>query len=225
MVSCEACWPWRGSTIRTLAGGDTAQSPQSILADILVLGTVPKGMVVLRSGARPGDRIYVTGELGGGSAALKEFFAGRKPTCPGFSAPFSSRASARGGRISAFAWNCDRHDRFERRNVDRSRPYLRGVGGGSRDRGRRSSPGTRRTASGRRVDLKLALHGGDDYELLFTAPAHKRVPASIDGVPVTAIGRITRARRVILRGCTGVTQALKAARLGTFSRVTRWDTS
>jgi thiamine-monophosphate kinase len=60
-----------------------------------------------------------------------------------------------------------------------------------------------------RVDLKLALHGGEDYELLFTAPARKRVPANIAGVPVTAIGRITRAKRVILRGSTGATQALK----------------
>ena len=48
-----------------LAGGDTAESPGGILADIVVLGSVPKGKAVLRSGARPGDRIYVTGELGG----------------------------------------------------------------------------------------------------------------------------------------------------------------
>src|SRR5580692_9232013 len=48
----------------TLAGGDTAQSPDGILADILVLGTVPKGQAVLRSRAQVGDRIYVSGELG-----------------------------------------------------------------------------------------------------------------------------------------------------------------
>ena len=39
----------------TLAGGDTAQSPDGILADIIVLGSVPKGKAILRSGARPGD--------------------------------------------------------------------------------------------------------------------------------------------------------------------------
>ena len=54
----------------TLAGGDTAESPNGVLADIVVVGTVPKGKAVLRSGARPGDRIYVSGELGGSAAAV-----------------------------------------------------------------------------------------------------------------------------------------------------------
>src|ERR1022692_3335917 len=53
-----------------LAGGDTAQSPQGIQADIVVVGSVPKGKAVLRSGAKPGQSIYVTGELGGSAAAL-----------------------------------------------------------------------------------------------------------------------------------------------------------
>ena len=48
----------------TLAGGDTAQSPAGVLADITVLGSVPAGEAILRSGARPGDGIFVTGELG-----------------------------------------------------------------------------------------------------------------------------------------------------------------
>jgi len=54
----------------TLAGGDTAESPNGILADIVVVGTVPKGNAVLRSGARPGDRIYVSGALGGSAVAV-----------------------------------------------------------------------------------------------------------------------------------------------------------
>jgi thiamine-monophosphate kinase len=44
----------------------------------------------------------------------------------------------------------------------------------------------------RNSSLKLALHGGEDYELLFTAPAKARVPAAIDGVKLTQIGRITQ---------------------------------
>jgi thiamine-monophosphate kinase len=59
-----------------LAGGDTAQSVSGIEADIVVVGTVPKGKAVLRSGAKPGEEIYVTGELGG-SAAMVAFHAGK----------------------------------------------------------------------------------------------------------------------------------------------------
>ncbi|PYX91176.1 MAG: hypothetical protein DMG71_20820, partial [Acidobacteria bacterium] len=53
-----------------LAGGDTAESPAGILADIVVLGSVPRGKAILRSGARPADRIYVSGELGAAAATL-----------------------------------------------------------------------------------------------------------------------------------------------------------
>src|SRR5579859_7167929 len=60
-----------------LAGGDISSARQ-ITADIVVTGQVPEGTAVLRSGARPGDRIYVTGALGGSAATLKQLFAGKK---------------------------------------------------------------------------------------------------------------------------------------------------
>jgi thiamine-monophosphate kinase len=43
--------------------------------------------------------------------------------------------------------------------------------------------------------LEQALHGGEDYELLFTAPAGARVPRRIAGVPVTCLGRVVRRRK------------------------------
>ena len=61
-----------------LAGGDTAESRSGVLADIVVVGSVPRGKAILRSGATEGDRIYVTGELGGAAAVLDRLIAGRK---------------------------------------------------------------------------------------------------------------------------------------------------
>src|SRR5438105_12693254 len=61
-----------------LAGGDTAESPSGVLANIVVLGSVPKGGAVLRSGAQAGHAIYVSGKLGGSAWALKELRAHRK---------------------------------------------------------------------------------------------------------------------------------------------------
>jgi thiamine-monophosphate kinase len=46
----------------------------------------------------------------------------------------------------------------------------------------------------------MALHGGDDYELLFTLPRWKlkRIPRSFHGLPLTAIGEITKERTLVL---------------------------
>jgi thiamine-monophosphate kinase len=191
-----------------LAGGDTAQSPQKVLADIVVLGTVPKGTAVLRSGAKPGDRAYVTGELGGGSAALKEFFAGRKPRAQDFPRHFHPVPRlAVGEFLRGHGMATAMIDLSDGLSTDLGH-ICDELGVGAEimaDDIPRAGVGPKQE----RVDLKLALHGGEDYELLFTAPARKRVPTSIAGVPVTAIGRITRARGVMLRGSTGATQALK----------------
>jgi thiamine-monophosphate kinase len=62
----------------------------------------------------------------------------------------------------------------------------------------------------REVDLELALHGGEDYELLFTAPPRKRIPSQIASVPVTRIGEVTRGSKIWLTNGCGVKRELKA---------------
>ena len=53
------------------------------------------------------------------------------------------------------------------------------------------------------VDMEFALHGGDDYELLFTADRRAGLPRMLDGTPITQIGEITRTRKLILRSPDG----------------------
>jgi thiamine-monophosphate kinase len=61
--------------------------------------------------------------------------------------------------------------------------------------------------------LQLALHGGDDYELLFTVRPNKvnMLPKTLQGVPLTAIGRITNKRELVLLEEKGRARQLNSA--------------
>jgi thiamine-monophosphate kinase len=54
-----------------LVGGDVSRSPDRLVIDSIVGGEVPNGKAILRSAAKPGDSIFVTGELGGAAAGLR----------------------------------------------------------------------------------------------------------------------------------------------------------
>ena len=159
-----------------LAGGDLARFERTAV-DVMCCGRVPQGKALLRSAARAGDRIFVTGELGG--AAL------------GF-------VTQRGA-----AWR--RHLRPEPRVEEGLELRRRGVrscidlsDGLSLDLHRLCLESKVSAELGdalpvaRGATLPQALHGGEDYELLFTAPPKARVPASISGVRITSIGEIVR---------------------------------
>lgn len=183
----------------TVAGGDTAQSPNGILADIIVIGSVPKGKSILRSGAKPGDRIYVSGELGGSAeAAVRMHAHPKKKLNPrdyrrhfypeprvelGHFLREKKLASAMidtsDGLSTDLAHICE--ESGVGAEIDSSAIPLAHVGKPAHE-----------------VDPDLALHGGEDYELLFTAPPGKRMPSKIAGVTITQIGVITRSRRLLL---------------------------
>jgi thiamine-monophosphate kinase len=192
-----------------LAGGDTAQSPSGILADIVVLGSVPKGKAVLRSGARPGDRIYVTGELGGSAAALNLLFSKRKKLAPKqFPKHFSPQPRIQQGRfLRAKTIASSMIDISDGLSTDLSRICeASGVGA---EVWAEAIP---RAAFGKppqTVDPKFALHGGEDYELLFTARPNHRVPSQILGSRVTCIGEITRRKQVVLVNRAGTRSRLR----------------
>lgn len=178
-----------------LAGGDLAESPVAV-ADIVLVGAVPRGRALLRSGARPGDLLYVTGTLGAAAAGL-----------------------ARLGELAASAKNPNRPPVIGKKMQVLLAPHLYpqprlAQGLWLQRRGRATAAldlsdglstdlahlceesGVAAEVDARALPvhtpatLAHALHGGEDYELLFTASPAARLPHAIAGVPVTQIGRI-----------------------------------
>lgn len=181
-----------------LAGGDTAQSPGVVLADVVVVGSVPKGKAILRSGARPGDRIYVTAALGAAAATLDLLYSGRKKKLEPkpFPSHFFPQPRIGVGRIL-------REKKIASAMIDISDGLstdLSHICDESRVGAEVWEDAVPRATLGRRqlVDVRFSLHGGDDYELLFTAAAGVRVPSEIAGIRITAIGRITRNKQLVL---------------------------
>jgi thiamine-monophosphate kinase len=173
-----------------LAGGDIAQSRAGVLADIVVVGTIPKGKAILRSTARPGDLIYVTGEPGGSAAALHEFIKGRKPSAKKYPRHFSPEPRLKVGQFL-------REKNLATAMIDLSDGLSTDLDHICEESKVGAKIFTEAIPRGMN-SLDLALHGGEDYELLFTAGKKAKIPKSIAGVSITLIGEITRDRKMIL---------------------------
>jgi thiamine-monophosphate kinase len=189
-----------------LAGGDTARSPQGIQADIVVVGSVPKGRAVLRSGAKPGDNIYVTGKLGGAAAALARLEAGE---ALGTSYSRYIRPTARlaaGQKLRRQGLASAMIDLSDGLSTDLDHICEESRVGAEIEA--EAIPRAQVGSAKKRVSLEAALHGGDDYELLFTSSA--RVPPEVAKVRVTRIGRITRTQGMRLVGLDGESRVFKA---------------
>ena len=159
-----------------LAGGDLSHGPHW-MCDVVVCGATPRGKALRRDGARPGDAIYVSGALGASALGL-----------------------ARG---TGTAWK--RHLRPEPRLTLGRYVRERLKATSAMDLSDGLSLDLRRlcAASGvaaeitapprfRGATLEQALHGGEDYELLFTAASSARVPGRFEGLPLTRIGTIRK---------------------------------
>ncbi len=187
-----------------LAGGDLAESPV-FAADIVLIGAVRQGRALLRSGARPGDLLYVTGALGGAAAGLA-----RLADWAQAGGPARARGGTLGRRIPVpLAAVLRPHLYPEPRLAQGQWLARRGLASAALDLsdGLSSDLGHLCEESGvaAEVDaaavpvfpgasLRQALHGGEDYELLFAARPEARLPRAIAGVPVTRIGWVVRRR-------------------------------
>ena len=181
-----------------IVGGDTTRSPNDICLSATVLG-VHEGNIVRRQGASVGDEVYVTGTLGDSAAGLsilQDIGAGRgiTPVEREFLIEQHLRPRARtswGGWLGAYGEmsSC----------LDVSDGLLQDLGNMA-DASRVSfvieaqrlpmSPAFRAWgASMEESDrLRIALTGGEDYELVFTVPPETIVPQALNGVKATRIG-------------------------------------
>jgi thiamine-monophosphate kinase len=169
-----------------LAGGDVSSARQ-ITADIIVTGQVPSGTAVFRSGARSGDRIYVTGTLGGSAATLKQLSAGKAVKPTKLSQHFYPTP-----KLEVGSWLRKNH--LATAMIDISDGLSADLAHICDESGMAAIVASRQVPIGRGSDLNLALHGGEDYELLFTGRGRTKVPAQIAGIKITEIGEIRNRR-------------------------------
>jgi thiamine-monophosphate kinase len=186
-----------------LAGGDLAESPLAV-ADIVLVGAVPRGKALLRSGAKPGNLLYVTGMLGGaasGLARLAELAAisgtaqsqplpKRLLKIPKKLAPLLAPHLYPQPRIAQGLWL--RRRGLATAAIDLSDGLSTDLAHLCQESGVAAQVDSKLLPIHSGATLAQALHGGEDYELLFSAPQSTRLPRAIAGVPITLIGRIVR---------------------------------
>lgn len=194
-----------------LIGGDTTQGPLNIA--ITVMGDTPQGQSILRSGARVGDDLYVSGHLGDARLALEAFrgkvslpqavfdMARRRMECP---TPRVALGQALRGIANAMA------DISDGLLGDLGHILKASQVGAEIDTLSVTPLMQTGTLWSCPHDLALTcvLSGGDDYELVFTASplaaAQVQLAAHSTGTPVTRIGRVTDSQRLFLLGVEGL---------------------
>ncbi len=187
-------------------GGDTAVTRGPAMIDVMVAGEVPRGKALRRSGARPGDQIFVSGRLGLSALGLRLLPSRRRSTKPAQKAAirahlFPMPQCALGRLLSEKGWASALMDLSDGLSLDLAR-LCASSGVGARLFAERipTSPLTDKAEA-----LQLALDGGEDYQLLFTVPPAKaaQIPNHFGRLPLHCIGEIRASRRLDLIAASG----------------------
>lgn len=171
-----------------LVGGDVSRTPEHIVIDSIVAGDVRKGKAVLRSGAKPGDLIFVTGELGGAAAGLKLLEDGERYEKSKYKnlllRQLAPNPQTELGRIIG-------EGNLATSMIDLSD----GLSSDLAHLCRASRVGAKIFAGKIPLagELFFALNGGEDFELLFTASSKKyfQIEKELKNHRISPIGKIT----------------------------------
>jgi thiamine-monophosphate kinase len=203
-----------------LAGGDTSRFP-AVSISVTVLGEVRRGLAVTRSGARPGDQIYVSGKLGRAQLGLElirnEFGAGKRYAA--LLRPHLYPAI----RVELGSWLAKNRVASAMMDIsDGLSTDLRRLCKSSRVGALLDAYSipcveipakVRRLLQKSRLDpLQMALGGGDDYELLFTVPPQnvKRLRGAPGGSELAAIGEVVSEKDLLVVSPNGRKQRLES---------------
>src|ERR1700722_10901788 len=200
-----------------IAGGDTTRQNR-VLINVTVVGEVRSGRALVRSGAKPGDIIYVSGRLGEAEMGLAALRATRGKIR--LNDPKLRKHLYPEARLALGQWLADRRlatgamDLSDGLSTDLPRLCASSKVGATIDESKLASAAVEHHSVPKWNNrLVLALNGGDDYELLFTVAPNKthKIPAAYRGLNLTAIGEISRASGIKLSHPDGKTSPLKAA--------------
>ena len=200
-----------------IAGGDTTRQNR-VLINVTVIGDVRRGQALLRSSAKPGDIIYISGRLGEadlGLSALRSARARIRPSDPSLRKHLYPEP-----RIALGQWLADHRlataamDISDGLSTDLPRLCASSKVGATIDESKLALATVGRdSVPNRNKRLALALNGGDDYELLFTVAPNKtqKIPSAYRALKLMVIGEITRGTGIKLSHPDGKTSPLKAA--------------
>jgi thiamine-monophosphate kinase len=191
-----------------LAGGDVSRTTEKIVIDSMLIGECDSGRAVLRRGAAPGDQIFVTGFLGDAAAGLRLIERGARVQPTNGPRRLEEHGTDRLllrqlGPDPRVGWGLLLGEQqLATAMIDISDGLSSDVNhlckesnvGAVIDAARIPIDQVVTEICGRRAldPLMLALHGGEDFELLFTVKPENvgKLPKRVDGVPITCIGMI-----------------------------------
>jgi thiamine-monophosphate kinase len=182
-----------------IVGGETTTNPERLLISVALLGWVPRGKSVLRSGAEVGDAIFVTGELGGSLAGKHLEFEPRLAEARWLAQHFSIHAMVDiSDGLAGDLPHILKASRVGAELLSSSIPVSREA--------RRAA----KAASSAKPALLAALTDGEDFELLFTVATRDAVPVldawkrQFPEVRLTCLGKIKAGEGITIRDHEGV---------------------